>query len=122
MIKWFNVKDRNGVASLNINSIVLNTTAMYPFDSAYRVQVGIEDKKIIVKPLTKDVVDSGILDECCLLKLEIHKSFSRISSTQLMNQIADELSIKFDKKPIRFISSWDSVNNYLIIDTSKEAD
>ena len=84
MIKWFNVKDRNGVASLNINSIVLNTTAMYPFDSAYRVQVGIEDKKIIVKPLTKDVVDSGILDECCLLKLEIHKSFSTIWNVKVI--------------------------------------
>ena len=43
MIKWFNVKDRNGVASLYANNITLNTTAMYPLDTAYKVQVGMDD-------------------------------------------------------------------------------
>ena len=51
MIKWFNVKDRNGVASLYPNYITLNTAAMAPLDFAYRVQVGIdENSNIIIQP------------------------------------------------------------------------
>ena len=74
MIKWFNVKDRNGVASLYANNITLNTTAMYPLDTAYKVQVGMDDKNnVVIMPLTKEVVESGALDECCLLKIEFHK-------------------------------------------------
>ena len=118
MIKWFNVKERNGVASLYSNNITLNTTAMYPLDFAYKVQVGIDDdKSILIKPLSKDVVESGVLDECCLLKLETHKSFARISSTLLMKQISEELGLALSKTPIQFETKWDSVENVLIIMT-----
>lgn len=122
MIKWFNVKERSGVASLYSNNITLNTTAMYPIDFAYRVQVGLDDdKNIIVKPLTKEVVESGVLDECCLLKLEIHKSFARISSTLLLKQIGEELHLSLSKSPIQFETKWDSVENILIINTKRGA-
>lgn len=117
MIKWFNVKDRNGVASIYANNITLNTTAMYPLDSAYRVQVGMDEKNnIIVKPYSKDVVESGVLDECCLLKIEIHKSFARISSAQLIKQIGEALRIEFVGKT-QYDTKWDSVENVLIINT-----
>ena len=90
MIKWFNVKAKNGVASLYSNNITLNTTAMYPFEDAYKVQVGLDDNNnIIIQPLIKSVVESGDLDESCLLKLERNKSFARISSTTLMKQIGE---------------------------------
>ena len=120
MIKWFNVKDRSGTASLYANNITLNTTAMYPLDFAYKVQVGIDDDlNIVVKPLNKEVVESGILDECCLLKLEIHKSFARISSTLLMKQISETHGISLGKTPVQFDTTWDSVENILIINTKK---
>ena len=116
MIKWFNVKDRNGVASLYPNYITLNTAAMAPLDFAYRVQVGLDDNdNIIIKPLTRDVVESGVLDECCLLKIEFHKSFARISSALLLKQIGEALNLTLSKTPIQFITNWDSVENILII-------
>ena len=118
MIKWFNVKDRNGVASLYANNITLNTTAMYPLDTAFKVQVGMdENSNVVVMPLTKEVVESGTLDECCLLKIEFHKSFARISSTQLLKQIGETLNIQLSNKPIQYETSWDSVENVLIIKT-----
>ena len=118
MIKWFNVKDRNGVASLYANYISLNTTAMYPLDFAFKVQVGMdENHNIIVMPLTKEVVESGTLDECCLLKIEFHKSFARIASTQLLKQIGEALHLQLSNKPIQFETKWDSVQNVLIINT-----
>lgn len=119
MIKWFNVKDRNGVASLYPNYIMLNTTAMYPLETAFRVQVGMDEKNnVIVMPLTKEVVESGTLDECCLLKIEFHKSYARISSVQLLKQISEALGIVLETKgAVQFDTKWDSVENVLIIQT-----
>ena len=116
MIKWFNVKAKNGVASLYNNSITLNTTAMYPFDIAHKVQVGLsEDGNIVIQPLTKAFIETGNLDESCLLKIERHKSFARISSVTLMKQIGDVLNIELSKSPIQYETSWDSEENILTI-------
>ncbi len=116
MIKWFNVKAKNGVATLYSNNITLNTTAMYPFEDAHRVQVGLDDNgNIVIQPLTKAVVESGDLDESCLLKLERHKSFARISSTSLMKQIGEVLNISLSKAPVQYETSWDSEANVLTI-------
>ena len=116
MVKWFNVKAKNGVASLYSNSITLNTTAMYPFEEAYRVQVGLDDNKnIVIQPLTKSVVESGDLDESCLLKIERNKSFARISSTSLMKQIGEVLKLNLSKVPVQFETSWDPEANVLTI-------
>ena len=116
MIKWFNVKAKNGVASLYSNNITLNTTAMYPFEDAHRVQVGLDDNgNIVIQPLSKSVVEKGDLDESCLLKLERHKSFARISSTSLMRQIGEVLQITFSKTPVQFETAWDPVKNVLTI-------
>ena len=116
MIKWFNVKDRTGVASLYPNNITLNTAAMSPLDFAYRVQVGLDDNgNIIIKPFSREVVESGVLDECCLLKLEIHKSFARISSALLLKQISEALGLTLTKSPIQFPTNWDSVENILVV-------
>lgn len=116
MIKWFNVKAKNGVASLYNNNITLNTTAMYPFDIAHKVQVGLsEDGNIVIQPLTKAFIETGNLDESCLLKIERHKSFARISSVTLMKQIGDVLNIELSKSPVQYETSWDSEENILTI-------
>ena len=116
MIKWFNVKAKNGVASLYSNNITLNTTAMYPFEDAHKVQVGLDDNgNIVVQPLSKAVVESGNLDESCLLKLERHKSFARISSTSLMKQIGETLGVTLSKVPVQYETSWDPEENVLTI-------
>ena len=116
MIKWFNAKERNGTASLYSNNITLNTVAMYPLDYAFRVLVGIDDdKNIVIKPVSKNEVESGELDESRLLKLEIHKSFARISNSLLMRQIAEELNLELSKVAVRYETSWDDKENVLVI-------
>ena len=116
MIKWLNVKAKNGSASLYNNSITLNTTAMYPFEIAHKVQVGLsDDGNIVIQPLTKAFIETGDLDESCLLKIERHKSFARISSVALMKQIGEALDLKLSTSPLRFETSWDSEENILTI-------
>ena len=48
MVQWFNVKAKTGIASLYSSSINLNTTAMYPFESAYMIQVGIGELVVLL--------------------------------------------------------------------------
>lgn len=116
MIKWFNVKAKNGVASLYSNSITLNTTAMYPFEIAHKVQVGLSDEgNIVIQPLTKSFIETGDLDESCLLKIERHKSFARISSVSLMKQIGEALNIALSSTSVQYETSWDSEENILTI-------
>ena len=116
MIKWFNVKAKNGVASLYSNSITLNTTAMYPFEIAHKVQVGMSDEgNIVIQPLTKAFIETGNLDESCLLKIERHKSFARISSVTLMKQIGEALNIALSNSPVQYETTWDSEENILTI-------
>ena len=116
MIKWFNVKAKNGVASLYSNSITLNTTAMYPFEIAHKVQVGMSDEgNVVIQPLTKAFIETGNLDESCLLKIERHKSFARISSVTLMKQISEALNITLSNSPVQYETTWDSEQNILTI-------
>lgn len=117
MIKWFDAKEKIGSASLYSSNITLNTVAMYPLDYAFRVLVGIsEDGNIIIKPVSKNDVESGQLDESRLLKLEIHKSFARISSSLLMRQISEECHLELGKVPLRYSTNWDNNDNVLVID------
>ena len=116
MIKWFDAKERNGTASLYSNNITLNTIAMYPLDYAFRVLVGIQDDgNIVIKPVSKNEVESGTLDESRLLKLERHKSFARISSSLLMRQISEEIDEELSKSAMKFETIWDDNENVLVI-------
>ena len=116
MIKWINVKAKNGVASLYSNNITLNTTAMYPFEIAHKVQVGLtDDGNVVIQPLTKAFIETGDLDESCLLKIERHKSFARISSVTLMKQLGEALNIALSSTPVQFETTWDSEANILTI-------
>ena len=116
MIKWFDAKERNGTASLYSNNITLNTIAMYPLDYAFRVLVGLKDDgNIVIKPVSKNEVESGTLDESRLLKLERHKSFARISSSLLMRQISEEIDEELSKSAMKFETIWDDNENVLEI-------
>ncbi|MCQ3035034.1 MAG: hypothetical protein MJ248_02265 [Bacilli bacterium] len=121
-VKWFNAKDKEGVASFYLTNIDLNIVASVPFQYAYRVQVGVDGKgNIIIKPYNKARVDSGELDEYALYKLSINKSYTRISSTDLMKNISGCLGISLDKKvPVKFNTRWDDNENVLIVLTGKE--
>jgi hypothetical protein len=120
-ITWLNAKEREGVASFYSTNITLNTVASVPFEYAYRVQVGIDDQdNVVIQPLSKDRVERGDLDEYAIQKIAIKKSYSRISSTDIMKRIAQTLNITLDETPRRFKTKWDDKENILHIYTGKE--
>lgn len=120
-ITWLNAKEREGVASFYSTNITLNTVASVPFEYAYRVQIGIDDQdNVAIQPLSKDRVERGDLDEYAIQKIAIKKSYSRISSTDIMKRIAQTLNITLDETPRRFKTKWDDKENILHIYTGKE--
>ncbi len=120
-ITWFSAKERSGTASFYSTNITLNTIASVPFEYAYRVQVGIDDKgNIVIQPLSKERVIRGDLDEYAIQSIAIKKTYSRISSTPLMKRISQALSIELSDTPVKFETAWDERENILTILTSKE--
>ena len=120
-ITWLNAKEREGVASFYSTNITLNTVASVPFEYAYRVRIGIDDQdNVVIQPLSKDRVERGDLDEYAIQKIAIKKSYSRISSTDIMKRIAQTLNITLDETPRRFKTKWDDKENILHIYTGKE--
>ena len=120
-IKWLNVASKEGTASLYATNITLNTVASVPLEYAYRVQIGFDDNdNVVIQPLTKEKVIRGDLDEYSLLKISQKKTYSRISSTRIMEQIAEHLGIVLDNEPKKYTTIWDDNENVLVIQTGKE--
>ena len=121
-IQWFSSKEKTGTASLYSTNITLNTIASVPFEYAYRIQVGMDEKgNIVIRPLTKEKVESGELDEYTIQHISVKKTYSRISSTTLMKRISEALNVTLDDRPLRFDTTWDEVENILTVHTNKEA-
>lgn len=119
-INWFNLKLAEGQASLNQNSITLNKTAMSPFEGAYRVKVGIDEKNnIIIEPLSKDFISHMDLNENDFLGIQITKSYARINSKELMNLVSSCLKLNLGKEVIKFPTKYIEDEDHLIILTGK---
>ena len=119
-IQWLSSKEKIGTASLYKTNITLNTIASVPFEFAYRVQVGIdENRNVVIRPLNKDIVQSGDLDEYTIQQIAVKKTYSRISSTILMNKISEILKITLNDKPNKFETSWNEEDNLLTIHIGK---
>ena len=91
-IEWFSSDAKNGAASFYSTNITLNTIASVPLESAYRIQVGLDESKNV-------------------------KTYARISSTDLMRKVAKALGIVLDEKPIKYGTTWDVKENILTIHT-----
>ena len=120
-ITWFDEKDKTGQASFYKTNLTLNCVASEAFQTAYRVRVG-GDKEgnIVIMPLSKDQVERDFSGGKAIYTLAIKKSYSRISSTPLMSQIANALGITLSDKPVQFPTHFDKREGLLVIEAKKE--
>ncbi len=119
-IKWFDVKCNEGQASINENSITLNTDAKKSFEDAYRVKVGVDEKgNLILQPLTKDYIVRMNLNEKDYLKVQFSKTYARINSKELLSSISKALNLPLSKDSLRFGTEYKEEEGYLIIHTGK---
>ena len=118
-IEWFSSDAKNGAASFYSTNITLNTIASVPLESAYRIQVGLdENKNVVIQPISKEQMRDGDINGYAIYQISIKKTYARISSTDLMRKVAKALGIVLDEKPIKYGTTWDVKENILTIHTS----
>ncbi len=119
-VKWINLKDDSGNATLYSTNITFNKIATTCIENAYRVSVGINnDNNIIIKPITKTRYDVGDLNDNELFTIAVKTNYSRISNTQLMKVLGNNVNIEFTKEPQKFDTTWDETSETLTIHVSK---
>ena len=119
-IEWFSSEAKSGAASFYSTNITLNTIASVPLESAYRIQVGLdESKNVVIQPVSKERMRDGDLNGYAIYQISIKKTYARISSTDLMKKISKALNIVLDEKAIKYDTTWDGISNILTIHTSK---
>lgn len=109
MINWLKENNLEGTASLYDTNITFNTVITKWLKDAYRVMVGIDEQTsdIIVAPINKDRADKNDIDSVNLLKIAIKSTYSRISSSSLMKNIAQNVGLSLCSAPLKLKAVWD---------------
>lgn len=116
-INW--IKTQNGgFVSLYNTNITLGSAFSSIFETAYRVLVGISEQLLVIKPLSKAEAERGDL-ETESYKIMSHRSYSRISSTSLMTEVAKAFGLDYTHQPLRFKAEFDEKEGLLLIDIGK---
>ena len=119
-IEWFSSEAKSGAASFYSTNITLNTIASVPLESAYRIQVGLdESKNVVIQPVSKERMRDGDLNGYAIYQISIKKTYARISSTDLMKKISKALGVILDDKPVKYGTTWDVKESILIVHTGK---
>ena len=117
-IEWYDAYSKDGVATLYENNITLNKNTIRNFEDAYSVMLGIDsvNKKIIIKPLTKEMDQRGDIPETQKYKITIRTSYGRISNKEFMRRIEKIGGFSLNVEPKKCPAIWDSSKRIVIIE------
>ena len=119
-ITWLKKIPDNGIATLDNYSIVLNMYAGSKIIDYYKLKIGVDEKhNIIIYPISRNEVEDKLLDETSLFSYVTSKSFVKISSKVLMNNIENITGIDLITKR-KFKTDYNSDKKYLTIFLDKE--
>jgi hypothetical protein len=119
---WASNKPTDGVATLYSSNITLNKAASSHFEHAYGVMLGMdkEKRKIAVKPILKEEVDSGVVPEEKRHKIAVKSSYARISNKKFLNEVAELANIELqDNNFLKFKAIWNKEERLLVIDLNQ---
>jgi len=122
MFKWYSKNDKKGVATIYATNITINKIASTYLENAYACLLGIDEegKKVALKPLTQDQYQSGLYDKDEMFVLSGSKTYTRISSTDFVSQVADVIGYDFKGGNKKYECEYDEKEKLLIIDLAKE--
>lgn len=119
-VNWLSNISRYGSVSIYHSNLTFNTVSSESLSEAYRVRVGIDDGMVILEPLSKERVLRGDIDEHALFEIKRKSSYSRISSTGLVNNLLSALKLELKSEPLKLKTIWDAERNCLIINAKEE--
>jgi hypothetical protein len=121
-ISWFNKDEKLGVATIYATNITINKVISDVIDDAYGVLLGVDknEKKIVLKPISINKYNEGTIDKNMFFKLSGGKTYSRVSSTDFINELGSLFSMNFSSSPKKYACVWDKDEKVVIINLTEE--
>ena len=121
-ISWFNKDEKLGVATIYATNITMNKVISDIIEDSYGGLLGIdkEEKKIILKPISINKYNEGTIDKNMFFKLSGGKTYSRVSSTDFINEISSLFSMNFSSSAKKYTCAWDKDEKVVIINLTEE--
>lgn len=122
-IEWIMPKDTLGTVTFYDSNITLNKVAASYFVDAYKVIVGIdrEKRRVVIKNLSKEEAIRGDINKNHLLDVAIKKSYGRISSKKVVNDISSVTNFSFMKDTnYKYRAKWNANEKLLVIELDEE--
>lgn len=106
------------VVTLYSNNLTLNNVAAQKFKDCRYCMLGLdrEEKKIAIKIVTKEDIDLGLVPYENLHKVSLGKGYARISNKTFVKDVYDLLELEPLNEGLKFNTSFDNLNNMLVID------
>ena len=122
-IIWFSEKTKKLIATISKNNITLNKPASDCIPDAYNVMLGlsIEDRKVFIKALNKEVSIRGDIPETDRYKITIGSSYARISNKDFIKSVSKVFNINFDS-PKKYEIEYNEDEHILAINISGEVE
>lgn len=121
---WASKKPLDEIATLYEANITLNKSATLYFENAYVVLLGLdkENKKIAIKPITKEEISLGFIPEEQRHNITVKSSYSRICNKLFLKEVSKLIGLEFKERhqSYKFDAYWDNKENALIIDLDKK--
>lgn len=116
MYEWVKGNAYHLIATLYDGNITLNSAAASYFSSVRWVMIGINrnEKKIAVKPVTKNEIDLKLVPMAHLHKISVGKGYGRISNKVIMQEIKS--MIGRDLNGVKVGAVYNEEENLLEID------
>ena len=123
--QWTSRKPSKGKATLYESNITLNKSASTHFEHAYSVLLGLDskDKRIAIKPVTKQEYERGTIPEEKRHKITVRSSYARVSNKRFMDQVADIADLNLhENNAFKFDTTWSDEDDALIIDLNQKGE
>lgn len=121
-VEWFtNVKEM--IATVYETNITFNTVAANYFKDSFSTLVGfdIENKQLLIKPISKDEARSRNLSDYDMHTMSIKPSYGRINGKVIIQKLCQYYPIDFTStKAHRYICEWSNDEKLLKIHLSRE--
>ena len=121
-VEWFtNAKDM--VATIHDNNITFNTVATNYFKDIYSTIIGynIDENILLIKPVSKEEVDTKNISSSDLHSVSIKPSYSRINGKNIIKKLCNYFPIDFStNKAYRYLCEWSHEEKLIKIYLTKE--
>ncbi len=119
---WVSRKPAEGIATLYESNITLNKSASAHFEKAYSVLLGLDrdQKRIAIKPITKQEYERGAIPEEKRHKITVRPSYARVCNKKFIQEVSEIANIDLnDNNAVKFKTLWSAADHALIVDLNE---